>query len=193
MQFKFPISQFKIVSVEIKNAILLFQYTILHRKSSIRQFNTLFDSSNRLLSTETCNPSFWNYRSAIQTLYSSIQTDNSSIPTCNLLSQTCFSTMETIWPFNLITLLITSNSSTLFPNSQLFNANVTFQSLKHAVLRRRLGPSPATHAYQKERGEKGGNLNEFLWWKWLHQLRSTFTGELYRWKMSWEDLHKREI
>lgn len=38
MHFKFPISQFKIVSSASEDAIFLFQYAILHRKSTIRQF-----------------------------------------------------------------------------------------------------------------------------------------------------------
>ena len=85
MHFKISISQLKIVS----SAILLFQYAILYRKSTIyefkytvRQFKQAFcRQKHEILHFETIVLQFKHY--------SLIQTGNSSIPTCNLLGQIC--------------------------------------------------------------------------------------------------------
>lgn len=85
MHFKISISQLKIVS----SAILLFQYAILYRKSTIyefkytvRQFKQAFcRQKHEILHFETIVLQFKHY--------SLIQTGNSSIPTRNLLGQIC--------------------------------------------------------------------------------------------------------
>lgn len=85
----------KIVSSASKNPmIFLFQYVILYRKPTTRQFNytirqfkqAFCRQKHAILHFETI---------VLQFQHSTIQTGNSSIPTLNLLGQICCSTMET--------------------------------------------------------------------------------------------------
>ena len=136
MHFKPPISQLKVVSSASKNAILLFQYAILHHKSTIRRFqHTIRQFKQAFCLQELAILHFETV--VLQFKHSTLQFK----PTILLYQRVIFSSDQLfdygdIRSCNFIILFFTSNIPVFFQTSNYSNANVIFGTchFQYAIL-----------------------------------------------------------